>query len=198
MSCGAKYDITICKGKTFSEVYRWEAGPIIYKAVTAVVQTTPLRLTVPSHGFPDGWRLALSAFNGMIEVNAKNPPRASDYHRATVIDANTIEFNDINAADFGAYTSGGYVQGNTPVSIASYTAELIVEDAERDGDELVDWSANVTIDNTAKTITFTVSATATAALAFEEGWYELVLTSPGGVKTPLLQGRVRVVTDVVE
>lgn len=198
MSCAAEWDIEICKAKTFFEVFRWETGPTIYKAITAVPQLVPVRLTVTSHGFTDGWRLAITGVNGMKELNAEgDPPKVSDYRRATVIDANTLEFNDINAEDFKPYTGGGYVQGYTPVDLAGYTAEWIVKD-KIGGTELADWTANVTIDNAAKTITLELSATTTAALTFAKGVHELKMVSPGGFITSLLMGNVVVKTEVIE
>jgi len=197
MTCAAKYDIEVCKAKNFLEVYRWEAGPVIYKAISAVLQRVPLRLTVSTHGFPDGWRLAISGANGMTEINAENePPRNADYHRATVVDANTLEFNDINAEDFRAYTGGGYVRGYTPVSLSGYTAELLVKD-KIGGTVLANWSSYVTINDAAKTITLALTAQITEALAFKKGVYELALTSSGGFVTSLLMGAVTVTDHVI-
>jgi hypothetical protein len=52
------------------------------------------------------------------------------------------------------------------------------------------------LDDTAKTITITISATVTAAFTFLTGVYELEITI-SGVVTQLLRGSVTVVEEVV-
>ena len=73
-------DLTIQQGKTFTLVLRWETEPIVYKAITAIAQTAPVRITAAGHGLVDGWRAAVVSVKGMAEINAENtPPRGDDY-----------------------------------------------------------------------------------------------------------------------
>jgi len=119
----AQQDLIITRGKTFTLVIRWGTDPIIYKPITAIQQTAPVRMTVTGHGVVDGWPAAVSNVKGMTEINAEaNAVRDSDFHPVTVIDTNTIEINDINAAGFKAYTSGGVIQFNSPVDLTGYKA----------------------------------------------------------------------------
>lgn len=195
----ASKDFTILQGKTFSTVLRWESAPIIYKPITAATQTAPVSLTVTGHAIPPGWRAAVVDVKGMTELNAaSNEVKDKDYHAVTVVDANTIQFNDINAAGFKAYTSGGYVQYNTPVDMASFTARLKVKD-KVGGTELLSLTtenAGIVIDNAAKTITLVITATATAALTWTKGVYDLEMVSPGGTVTQLMYGKFAVSKEV--
>jgi len=119
----AQQDLIITRGKTFTLIVRWSTDPIVYKAITAISQTAPVRMTVPGHGQVDGWPGAITNVKGPTEINAEaNNVRDSDYHPITVIDENTIEINEINAAGYKAYTSGGIIQFNTPVDLAGYKA----------------------------------------------------------------------------
>ncbi len=112
---GTKENLVIQKGSTFKRTIRWETSPLIYKDITAVSLTAPVRVTCPLHSVPDGWRVAIAGIVGTKQLNAQfSPPRVSDYKVATVIDPNTLEFNDINAQTFSAYISGGAIQYNTP------------------------------------------------------------------------------------
>lgn len=125
-----KHDIALIQGKTFTDVVRWEVPPIVYKPITAITQTAPVRLTVNSHGVPNGWRCAITNVKGMTDINADSDPNSlcdSDYHQATVIDPNTIDINDINAAGFKTYISGGILQYNTPQTLTSYKARMSVK-----------------------------------------------------------------------
>ena len=119
----AQQDLIITRGKTFTLVIRWGTEPIVYKAITAIQQSAPVRITAVGHGLVDGWSVAVTNAKGMAEINAEaNNVRNSDFHPATVIDADTIEINDINASGFKPYASGGIIQFNTPVDLAGYKA----------------------------------------------------------------------------
>lgn len=123
-------NIEFTRGKTFGPlIVRWETSAIIYKQITAITQTAPVRLTVVGHGIPSGWRAAVSGVKGMTEMNVTDPTRIRDdeYHQVTVIDANTVEFNDINASAFKDYTSGGYLQYNTPADLTGYMARMAIK-----------------------------------------------------------------------
>lgn len=123
-------DFVIQQGKTSSHVLRWETAPIIYKAITGIVQSAPVAITAAAHGVPPNWRVAIVSVNGMAQINSPldSKSRPTVYHQATVIDVNTLSLNDINAAGFNAWTSGGYVQYNTPTSLTGFTARMTIKD----------------------------------------------------------------------
>lgn len=189
----ARLDLTIVRGSTFSYVLRWGTAPIVYKPITAVVSLAPLRLTVPTHGLVDGWYAAISDVLGMTQANAKGtPPRKSDFHKATVIDPNTIEFNAVNASGFDVYVSGGHIQYRTPVSLSSYTASLDFR-AAPDLSLPVLFSmktsnGRIALNDTLKTITLSTPATDTVGLSLASASFDLELTAPGGVTTKLVSG----------
>lgn len=54
----------------------------------------------------------------------------------------------------------------------------------------------IAIDNTAKTITLTISATATEGFAWTKGVYELEMVSGPGFVTSLIAGKVVVLKEV--
>lgn len=192
-------DLVILQGKTFTLALRWETEPIVYKAITGITQTAPARLTVPGHGVPDGWRVAVTNVKGMTEINAEaNSIRDRDYHAATVIDPNTVELNDVNAAGFRQYASGGYIQYNTPVDITGFTARMAVKDKVGGTVlfSLTTENARIVLDPVKRTVTLTVSATDTAALTWIKGVYELEMVSAAGVVTTLLAGSIKVTKEV--
>ena len=200
----ATKDLTIQQGKTFTLVLRWETEPVVYKPITAIQQTAPVRMTVANTA-PDGWRAAVTSVKGMTEINAADPAklRDSDYHALTVIDANTVEFNDVNAAGFKAYVSGGYLQYNTPVDLTDFVARMEIKDkvggtllASADPADGLLKILDIAIDNLKKTITLTISATATAAITWKKGVFDLEMQSLAGVVTALITGSVSVTKEV--
>ena len=197
----ATKDLTIQQGRTFSLALRWESTPVVYRPITAIAQTAPARLTVPAHGVPDGWRVAITNVKGMTEINAEaNKLTSRDYHQATVLDANTVEINDINAAGFKAYTSGGYIQFDNPVDLTGFTARLTIKN--RVGGSvlytLTTENGGIVIDAAAKLVTLNISAVDTALMAFTTGVYDLEMVSGAtpAVVTALLSGRVTVSKEV--
>ena len=188
----ADKEILIQKGKTFSLVVRWETEPIIRKAITAVsLATGAPRLTVTSHGAPNGWRGMVYAAEGMKQLNDIG------YQSMTVIDANTIEFNSVTPVDdngrvWSAYTSGGFLMFYTPKSLSGYTARMDIKDKVGGtvwaSSEIADTPLDIidaVVDDATKTITLTISATDTAALTAKKGVADLELVSSGGVVTKL-------------
>lgn len=198
MSCTCE-DLAIQQGKTFRKVVRWETTPIVYREISSIAKSAPIYIGCASHGIPDGWRAAIVSVKGMSQANAKNtPPRDSDYYPVTVVDANTIEFNNINASEFSDYKSGGYIQFNTPVDLAGYTARLIVKQ-NIGGTALLSLTTEnggIVIDNTSRKISLYISASDTEGFTWTKGIYELEMISSGGDVTSLLRGNVTVTKEI--
>lgn len=198
MTC-ARQDITIRKGSTFSKVLRWESAPLIAKAITGITKAAGAVITAVSHGMVDGWRCAVVSAGGMTEINAENyPPKASEFHKGTVLTANTIELNEVNSTDYTTWTSGGYLVYYTPVNLSGYTARMHIRESVESEDEVLALTSSdgISIDNTAKTITITIAATTTDDLSITSGVYDLELVSGSGVVTALLSGNVYVESEV--
>lgn len=199
----ASKNFVIEKGKTFSQVLRWESQPVIYKLITGVSRSAPVRITAPSHGIPNGWRVAVVSVKGMTQINASStPPKERDYYPATVVDSDTIELNSVNSADYKPYSSGGYLQYNTPTELDGFTARMSIKD-KVGGTELLRFDTTpgltdgiIVIDDVNYTITLELPATLSELLTFKKGVYDLELVSSTGVVTGLLQGSVTVAQEV--
>jgi hypothetical protein len=193
-----KKDLTILQGRTFSYPLKWEIEPIVYKPITGITQAAPCIVTAVGHGLPDGWRVVIVSVKGMTQINASNPPKDNEYVVAKVLTADTIELNTVNAAEYKAYTSGGYVQYNTPQDLTSYIARMSIKD-KVGGTELMSLTttnSRILIDNTTKTIKLDIDALDTAAITWKRGIYDLELESPAGVVTALMFGTVTVTNEV--
>lgn len=191
-------DFVVEQGRTFQRIVRWETTPIVYKAITAVQQSAPVTITSTAHGIPDGWKATVIDVKGMTELNAgHNPPQDSDFKRVTVVDANTVQFNEISSASYKSYKSGGYLAYYTPVTLTGYTGRMTVRD-KIGGTALVTLTngSGVVIDASAKTITITISAASTATYTWSRGVYDLELESPSGVVTALLYGSITLTKEV--
>ena len=194
--------LTIQKGATFSRVLRWESLPFIYTPITAITKAAPAVITAAGHTLVTGWRAAVVSPGGMRQIAAKNtPPRASDFRKVTFVSSSQINFNDVDSTNFTAFTSGGALCYYTPVSLASFTARMMIRDtadATTTLESLTSAAGDIVLDDTNHTITVTISATDTATYDFTTGVYDLELVSGDVVPvvTRLLSGNVSVLDEV--
>lgn len=92
-------------------------------------------------------------------------------------------------------------QAGTPIDLTGYTAQMqirsdhasttVIHEASTTNNELVLGGVN-------GTVTFDIPATTTAAFTFDEGVYDLELTSASGVVTRLVEGTVYLSPEVTK
>lgn len=83
-----------------------------------------------------------------------------------------------------------------PVDLTGYSAALQIRAFPLSTTILYDASGNLTLGGTAGTISLSIPASATTGFTWWQGAYDLILTSPAGVVTRLLQGSVTVTPGV--
>lgn len=193
-----KQNLVIRQGATFLQTLRWESEDVQFIPIATITVAAPATVTTSqAHGIPDDWRVAFVSCDGMEQVNAKVPPRESDYRTVKVISPTTLIIPDLDTADFDAYTGGGYLQFYTPQSLLGSDARMSIKDRIR-GSELLSLTVTngrILLDDVLKTITLVISALDTAAIQWTQGVYDLELVS-GAVVTRLLEGTVKVSREV--
>jgi len=184
-------DFVIRKGETFSQSLRWEVAPIIWKPITAISQTAPVRLTVPDHGCKPKWRVQVSSRKSMREIDDARG-------QATIVDSDTVEINTINASGFKPYAGDGYLSFNTPVDMTGMTGRLSIK-SKVGGPLLLSLTTlndGIVIDVDECVIRIVIAAEMTAELDWRTGVYDLEMVAVDGSVTRLLQGRMRVADEV--
>jgi hypothetical protein len=194
-----KLDIVILQGKTFAKTLRWGQPHKLYGVITGATQAAPCVLHVVAHGVPDGWLFRIADVVGMKQLNSCNREKNLGYYTATVVDVDHIELNDVNATGFTAYTSGGVIEFNEPVDLTGYTARMQIRQSLQSDTvllELTTENGGIVIDTGASTITLNIDATDTAAIDWQQGVYEVEMTSSGGKVDSLAGGAVKVLQEV--
>jgi len=187
----AKLDLHIVQGSTLRDTLRLMQPRYEYRPITAL-GGSPLRLTV-DHGLPGNWLAWVEGVNGMQGVNRS--PRTEHPHRITVVDASTLEINALSA--FGLNPSGGQLIYKPPVDLTGATARMQIR-AGIGGALLLE----LTTENDGLaitgpgTLTRTMSAAQTAALAWTEAVYDLEIQYADGTVQRYLQGAVTVSREV--
>lgn len=195
----------IAKGKTWTYVYRWMAPPLVWKAITAIPNTAPATLTVTGHGAPDEWPCWVLGVGGMTEINNTEPdvgddPDPAELRPITVVNANSVQFNNINPLRFGTYTSGGYLVYLTPQDLAGDVVVRMTFRNKVGGDALFELDSDgngITLDNTAKTITIELTATQTEAITWRSAVWEIEAVDSQGKVHRLDSGTIEVEDELV-
>lgn len=187
--------LKIVQGSTLSQPFRWNVEPFIYIAIEAIVSLTPLRLRAASHGLLDGWRCELISLLGLDGLNSTGRNQPSDYHYATIIDPDTVEFNDIAGTLYPAYKSGGFIKCYTPMDISGHRAVLTIWD-KVNGTQLLQFTSDdgdIALDPTECRITLNVADTETALIDWKKGVFGLdMIHIASGKSTKIDSGPVLV------
>lgn len=198
MSQKKPFPLIIKRGATFLRKIRFEQLPHRYLPISAISQSAPCCITCPAHGVQPGQRVAVVSVIGMREINAGNPPQQSEYWRATVVDDDTLELNELNSADFSAYKGGGYVQCYTLLDVTGMTARMAFKD-KIGGDEFFRLSSDnggIVVSPTDQYITLHIDAVQSATLDKRIAVADLELVDASGqiVRTiefaPAIRGEV--------
>lgn len=187
----AKLDLHIVQGSTLRDTLRLMQPRYEYRPITAL-GGSPLRLTV-DHGLPGNWLAWVQGVSSMQGVNRS--PQTERPHRVTVVDAATLEINALSA--FGLNPSGGQLIYKPPVDLTGANARMQIR-AGVGGVLLLE----LTTENDGLaitgpgTLTRTLSAAQTAALAWTEAVYDLEVEYADGTVQRYLQGSVTVSREV--
>lgn len=178
-----KLNLTIRRGATNVVPIRIESSRWQYASISSVAQSAPLRITAPGHGIPDGWRVAImnvKAVGGIAAAN--NPPKDAELHAVTVIDADTIEFNEINGAAFRAYVSGGQLAYREPLDLAPYNGARIDVKGKINGESLLHLAegAGLRLDSTERAVWFEPTVEQSMTLPAKNYVFDIELLRTGG------------------
>lgn len=188
-------DITIRRGSTFRWVIRVEQARVVYVPITAIDKTAPVRLHAAAHGLESGRRFLVTGAKGLVALNAKNtPPRVSDYHRAKVVDPDTIEVNNINAINLASYTGGGVVQYNAPLDMTGYEIRMQARASEKS--DVIVFAASTTdgkivMQPDGMSALLTLPEALTAAITAESAVYDVEFVAPDG-SVPLAMPQAKI------
>jgi hypothetical protein len=183
-------DLEIVQGATFSLILTWCSDALVQKTISAITKGAPTLLSVTAHGMPSGVPCWTEEVGGMRQI--RNNHLTDEPYIGTSVDANTVSL-PVNSHQYNAFTSGGALVYYQPQDLASFTARMQIRDAVNATTvllELTTVNARIALDNTAKTITLTISATDTAAITWTRGVYDLEMVSGAGVVTRIAQGNV--------
>ena len=181
-------DLTITRGKTFEFGFLYADDELVYKPITAMPSTAPVRLTVVGHGIPDGWPVQVQCVKAPAELNSAD---GEDY-LVKVIDVDTIELNSVNAHCWKAFSGSGLAVFPKPVDLTGWTCRAQVRD-KVGGNVLFSWHSDpgenpdgvAEVDVAASQFVLHIDEATAAALTWKRGVYDVEAIAPGGEVYPV-------------
>lgn len=181
----------LIRGATYRDTRRLMQPPKEYRPLTAISATAPVRLTVPAHGLAGDWLAWVIGTTGLPDLN-REPPRQLP-HRVEVIDADTLEINQLSGAGAKPAAGAGQLIYQPPVDLTGATARLVIREQEEGGSQLLELTTGSGITSSAPgTLAVEIDAEATQAIAWTTGWYHLEVIFPDGTVSRFFRGPVTV------
>lgn len=192
--------LLIKRGCQFKHFVRLEITPYKHAAISAITQSAPVRITAPGHGLMPGQRAAIVGVKGMRAINAlNNPPKASDFRKLTILDADTVELNELSSADWPAYRGGGFLHALTLMDLSTVTGARMAFKERVGGAEhfrATTENGGISIDLALRRITLTLSDAETTALPLRTRLADMELLDLNGQVFKTLEYRIRVEDEV--
>lgn len=195
----AKLNYKVYQGSTFQETYRWESQTKVYVPIETISKSAPCVITTQSAtDLPIGWRFRVTGVAGMKEINTNNE---DSYYIATSINQpkTQITINQVNSTGFTTYTSGGILEYNDWVNIQSYSARMQIRETIDSATviyQATSAAGQIVLDNTYKTITITIPASATQNFGFETAVYSVELFTQAGEVIPFIEGNLVLIREI--
>lgn len=117
-----KLELKVRRGSSVALPIRVMTSEIVWKPITGIAQSAPMRVTCASHGLPNQWPCGIVGVQGMRNVNVAMPLSDKTFKPATVVDQDTFEYNDVNSAGYPEYVSGGHVAYYRPLDLTQYAS----------------------------------------------------------------------------
>jgi hypothetical protein len=179
-----KLEVSIRQGSTENIPFRVETDEWAYAPIELIYQTAPVKFKVTGHALPEGWRVAVMNVLRPKDLNAEaNPPGEDDLRQITVVDADHVEFNDVNGAGFAKYSGGGQLAWRKPLDLSIYTQARANVRATVGGTLRANWSTangKLEIDVVKHAIWFRLPAADTALLTAGNNVFDIELVTAGG------------------
>lgn len=187
-----KLSLTVRRGASEDIPIRVESDVLVYVDITGIAASAPISITAPAHGLTDGWRAAVMN-SGVPEIDTNwDDPLDDALRRITWIDADTIEFNDVNGISFTPYTAGGQLVYREPLDLSQFVEARMNVKASVTGPVLATYkhtTGELLIDLVTQALRLTLDTTDTAALTAGKRVFDIELVRADGSVFPICSAK---------
>jgi hypothetical protein len=184
--------LTVRRGASEDIPIRVESDVLVYKPITDIAASAPISITAVAHGLKDGWRAAVMN-SGVPEIDiAWDDPLDDSLRRITLIDADTVEFNDVNGISFTAYVAGGQLVYREPLDLSQFVDARMNVKASVSGPVLATYkhtTGELLIDLVTDSLRLTLDTADTSALAAGKRFFDIELVRLDGSVQPICSAK---------
>lgn len=178
-----KLSIEVRKGATVVIPLRLESGTLVFKQITAMSQSAPLEVTVPSHGLPPVWRVGFQN-TPWDDLNSPWDDLSSSAMRlVSAKDGSTIVVDGLNSSGFTPYTSGGQIVYYSPIDLSIYASARMDVKTRPGGALLASYSTadgQLYLDNTNKAVVLRLIPTDTEGVRSGKWSFDIEMVANDG------------------
>ncbi|OLU22952.1 hypothetical protein BVH03_22140 [Pseudomonas sp. PA15(2017)] len=175
--------LTITRGETFEFGIMYADEDLRYLPITGMPSTAPARLTVVGHQVPEGWPVRIECVKQPMELNT--PEDETQFAR--VVDADTIELNEVNAHCWRPFSGTGLMILRAPMDLTGWHFRAQVRDRVG-GNLLFSWHSDpaeqpdglVIVDLALSQFVLTMEAAMAGAITWNRGVYDAEAIDPSG------------------
>jgi len=187
-----KLSLTIRRGASEDIPIRVESDVLVYKTITGIAASAPISITAVAHGMKDGWRAAVMN-SGVPEIDiAWDDPLDDSLRRITLIDADTVEFNDVNGISFTAYVAGGQLVYREPLDLSQFVDARMNVKGSVSGPVLATYkhtTGELLIDLVTKALRLTLDTTDTSALTAGKRVFDIEMVRADSSVLPICSAK---------
>lgn len=187
-----KLSLTIRRGASEDIPIRVESDVLVYKTITGIAASAPISITAVAHGMKDGWRAAVMN-SGVPEIDiAWDDPLDDSLRRITLIDADTVEFNDVNGISFTAYVAGGQLVYREPLDLSQFVDARMNVKGSVSGPVLATYkhtTGELLIDLVTDSLRLTLDTTDTSALAAGKRYFDIEMVRADSSVLPICSAK---------
>jgi hypothetical protein len=193
----AKLGLEIIQGATFTKTIYWSTD-LVGKAISAVTAGIPTVFTSAAHGLPTQRVLAwFQGMSGMSELDARANEIGKRRSAVAITKVSSNTFSAVVNTTGETYGGGGVFYYNAPLDLTGFTGRMQIRPSVKSDTTLVSLTTEnggMTLDSGGG-IALLISSTATAALTFTKGVYDLELVN-GSTVYRLVGGDITVSPEV--
>jgi hypothetical protein len=184
--------LTVRRGASEDIPIRVESDVLVYKPITGIAASAPISITAVAHGLKDGWRAAVMN-SGVPEIDiAWDDPLDDSLRRITLIDADTVEFNDVNGISFTAYVAGGQLVYREPLDLSQFVDARMNVKSSISGPVLATYkhtTGELLIDLVTDSLRLTLDTTDTSALAAGKRYFDIEMVRADSSVLPICSAK---------
>ena len=191
-----QFHLYIEQGVNFDHTFQWLNGGMFMAPLELVQEGYPTIITVSSHGLNSvaAHPVILSGIEGIPRLNSEN----TELFLATRLDDNRFSV-PISSVGKQWIPGTGELTYHVPTDMTGYTGRCVIRRNWYESTpihEMTTENGGMILELTSGSIQLVIPKATTAGFSFRSAWYDVDMTSPGGVEYRVFKGPITLEREV--